>query len=116
MITDLLQAAPSPAPSEMTVLYVLWTVLAGIGIFLTKVGLGLVSAVRDGTIASVALGEKIEKLCAQQQAANSLVHSQMQQHMTTLHNEFDSIREKLSDVIGEIRRTNGGGIQPPRGG
>lgn len=97
----------------MTVLYVLWSVLGGIGVFLLKVGLGLVTAVRDNTIANVTLSGKIEKLCEQQQQANSLVHAQMSQHMGTLRAEFDSVRDKIDNAIDEIRRTNGGS---PRSG
>ena len=81
-------------------------VLAGVGIFLLKVGLGMVESTKANTIAVVGLTAGIGKLCEQQAAANQLVQSQMAAHMATLLRELDILKEEVRDAAGRSRKGN----------
>jgi hypothetical protein len=96
----LLQAQEVAANNPL--LWVLWSVLAGVGVFLMRVGLRLVDSVQNNTTAVVALTGKIEKLCEQQSIANATIQAQMSSHLETLKGEFRR-------VIDEVRRTSGDG-------
>lgn len=82
-------------------LWVLWSVLGGVGVFLMRVGLKLVDSVQNNTTAVVALTGKIEKLCEQQAIANANIHTQMAAHMETLKGEFKRVREEFYRTRGD---------------